>query len=209
MLSHRSTIILAVGAALLSIIFMRQLRELKVISYIFILTMIIFLCLLFAELQVGGGDITTTPDDLTVSYDYHMVTAFSIIVFAYNIQFMVFPAYTELRNRSNFRFAQASIQSILIETFMYVAIGLIAILMFGPDAVKPDILENMALRDGAISLSIRGIFCLVLIFDIPFIFFVTKEQSLVLHDEFVNQGFSKLTDKALSESKLKEDSLHY
>ena len=49
-LSHRSTSILVVGAALLSIIFMRQLRELKLISYIFMLTMFIFLGLLFAEL---------------------------------------------------------------------------------------------------------------------------------------------------------------
>ena len=175
------------------------------VSYVFILTMIVFLCLLFAELHVGGGEVSIAPDDLTMSNDYHVVTAFSIIVFAYNIQFLVFPAYTELRNRSNFRFAQASIQSILIETFMYVAIGMMAILMFGPDEVKPDILENMALRSGAISLSIRGIFCLVLILDIPFIFFATKEQSLVLHDEIVNQSFSRLTDKALSESKLKED----
>ena len=115
-----------------------------------------------------------------------MITALSIIVFAYNIQFLVFPAYTELQNRTNFRFGQASIQSILIETIMYIAIGLTAILMFGPDNVKQDMLENMALRGGAISLSIRGIFCLVLIFDIPFIFFATKEQSLVLHDELVN-----------------------
>ena len=187
MLSHRSTVILAVGAALLSIIFMRQLGELKVISYVFILTMVIFVCLLFAELQVGGGDESVTLEDLnTVSHDYHMITAFSIIVFAYNIQFLVFPAYTELQNRTNFRFGQASIQSILIETFMYISIGVIAVLMFGPENVKQDMLENMALRSGAISLSIRGIFCLVLIFDIPFIFFATKEQSLVLHDEILN-----------------------
>lgn len=115
-----------------------------------------------------------------------MITALSIIVFAYNIQFLVFPAYTELQNRTNFRFGQASIQSILIETFMYISIGVIAVLMFGPENVKQDMLENMALRGGAISLSIRGIFCLVLIFDIPFIFFATKEQSLVLHDEILN-----------------------
>ena len=79
------------------------------------------------------------------------------------------------------------------------AIGMVAILMFGPYDLKSDILENIAQRDGAISLSIRGIFCLVLIFDVPFLFFATKEQSLVLHDEIVNKSLSRLTDEAINE----------
>ena len=48
--SHRSFWILTVGAVLLSIIFMRQLRELKVISYIFMMIMLLFLGLLSLEL---------------------------------------------------------------------------------------------------------------------------------------------------------------
>ena len=138
--------------------------------------MLIFLGLLFIELQVGGGDITMSYEDMTrITFDHHLITAFSIIVFAYNIQFLVLPAYIELKNRSNFRFAQSSIWSILIETFLYLGIVLIAILMFGPGNIKPDILENMAMREGSLSLVIRGIFSLLLIFDVPFIFFATKE----------------------------------
>ena len=193
--SHRSFWILTVGAVLLSIIFMRQLRELKVISYIFMMIMLLFLGLLSLELHVGGGDLTMTYEDVTrVNFDHHLITAFSIVVFAYNIQFLVFPAYIELSDRSNFRFAQASIISILIETFMYMGIGLVAVVMFGPDNLKPDMLENMAMREGSLSLVIRGIFSLLLIFDVPFIFFATKEQSLVLHDELVNKSLSRLTE---------------
>ena len=161
--------------------------------------MLVFLGLLSVELQFGGGDLTMTYDDVTrVTFDHHLITAFSIIVFAYNIQFLVFPAYIELKKRSNSRFAQASIWSILIESFMYMGIGLIAVLMFGPANIKPDILENMAMREGSLSLVIRGIFSLLLIFDVPFIFFATKEQSLVMHDELVNKSLSRLTDEAIN-----------
>ena len=110
---------------------------------------------------------------------------------------MVFPAYVELNARSNARFAKASAQSIIIETIAYLAIGLVGILIFGVEQLKPDILDNMAMRDGAISLLIRFIFCLLLIFDVPFLFFATKEQSLVLHDEIVNGSLSKSTMEAV------------
>lgn len=76
-------------------------------------------------------------------------------------------------------------------------IGLVAVVMFGPDNLKPDMLENMAMREGSLSLVIRGIFSLLLIFDVPFIFFATKEQSLVLHDELVNKSLSRLTEESI------------
>ena len=158
--------------------------------------MFTFLALLVAELFDEGGDITLRFDDVKgIKFDHHLITAFSIIVFSYNIQFLVFPAFVELKHRSNARFAQASVYSIMIETFVYMATGLVTILMFGPNELKPDFLDNMATRDGALSLSIRGIFCLLLIFDVPFLFFATKEQSLVLHDEIVNHSLSRQTDE--------------
>ena len=128
-----------------------------------------------------------------MKYDAHLVTAFSIIILAYNVQFLVFPAYVELKNRNEARFAKSSLWSIIIETMTYMVTGFTAILMFGPNDIKPDILENMAQRDGMLSVLIRVIFCLLLIFDVPFLFFATKEQSLVLHDEIVNHSLSEYT----------------
>ena len=88
----------------------------------------------------------------------------------------------------------ASIWSILTETFVYLTTGFAVVLMFGLDNLKPDMLDNMAERNDTTSLAIRVIFCLLLIFDVPFLFFATKEQSLVFHDELVNQSLSRNTD---------------
>lgn len=201
-MSHRATAILIVGASLLSVIFMRQLHELKWISYFFMFIMFSFLGLLVVELQYGGANHALTIDNVKVSkFDHHTVTAFSIIIFAYNIQFLVFPAFAELKNRTNARFSVASGWSHLVETFAYISIGLIAIVMFGPESIKPDMLENLAERPGFFSLLTRAIFCLLLIFDVPFLFFATKVQSLVLHNEVVNQSIEKQMEAKLQQKK--------
>ena len=140
------------------------------------LIMFTFLGLLVAELFAEGGVIALTHDDVkSPKFDHHLITSFSIIVFSYNIQFLVFPAFVELKNRTNLRFAKASALSILIETFVYSSTGLVTILTFGMEELKPNFLDNMAKRDGGLSLTIRGIFCLLLILDVPFLFFATKE----------------------------------
>ena len=194
-LAHKAATIIFVGILLLSVIFMRKLRELKQLSYIFMAVMVLFFGLFIAELFINGGNVALSYSDVNhVKFDHRLITAFSIIVFTYVVQFQVFPAFTELKNRSNERFAKASIVSVVIETAAYLLIGLTAILMFGPDQLKPDVLDNLATRPGTLSIAIRLVFCLLLIFDVPFLFFATKEQSLVLHDELINHSISKRID---------------
>lgn len=83
----------------------------------------------------------------------------------YNMQFLVFPAFAALEKRTNSRFAKASILSIAIETVFYMLTGFLVMLMFAPGEIKDDFLKNMALRTGAVSVVIRAMFCLLLIFD--------------------------------------------
>lgn len=103
----------------------------------------------------------------------------------------MFPSYTELKKRSNERFAQASIASVAIETAVYFIIGLSAILMFGPEDIKPSVLDNLATRPGALSIASRVVLSLLLVLYVPFLFFATKEQSLVLHEEIVNKSLAR------------------
>ena len=97
--------------------------------------------------------------------DYHLITAFSIIIMSYNMQFLVFPAFAALEKRTNSRFAKASLWSIGIETVAYLLTGFLVVLMFAPDEIKADFLDNLALKTGAVSIIARVMFCLLLIFD--------------------------------------------
>ena len=102
---------------------------------------------------------------------------------------MVFPAYVELENRSNERFSKASMLTILIYSVAVSSVSIIAVLLFGKE-LKPDLLDNMAEKSGGLSIFIRTVYCFVLLFHLPYIFFTCKEYTLVMYDEIVNKAIS-------------------
>ena len=95
---------------------------------------------------------------------------------------MVFPAYTELDNRSNSRFAWSSAISIVIYTVALISTGIVSVLLFGKE-LKPDLLDNVATRKSGVSIFLRCVYCLILLFHLPYIFFTVKEYTLVMYDE--------------------------
>lgn len=108
---------------------------------------------------------------------------------------MVFPAYVELENRTNRRFLWASFWSIIIYSTALVATGFIAVYMFGSQ-VRPDLLDNISTKAGSVSVMVRTIYCFVLLFHLPYIFYTTKEYTLVLYDEITTKSLSiHLNDK--------------
>lgn len=88
----------------------------------------------------------------------------------------------------------ASIMSFSIDATVYIWLSLAAIFLFGPH-LKEDMLDNMVQLGGVISPMLRILFSLILVLDIPFMFFATKEQSLVMHDELVNRSISRHCDR--------------
>lgn len=121
------------------------------------------------------------------------------------MQFLVFPAYLELKDRSNSRFSTASTGSISIETIFYIFIGFFGLILLGPDPIKADFLKNMSDRPGVISFIIRLLFCLLIMLDMPFMYMATKEQGLVIHDEIVNNSISKRTELIMEAKAVKKD----
>lgn len=149
---------------------------------------------------------TIDLEDLSrVKVDAHLVSAFSIIVFAYSTQFIVFPSYAELEKRSTERFSYVSLISVGILNTAYLATAVCGVLLFG-SATSPDLLENIATKTGSISLVIRLTYIVVLLFHIPYVFFATKEYTLVMYDEVLNRSLSTHLEEKLADFyKVKED----
>ena len=125
--------------------------------------------------------------------DYHVLTSVSIFIFAYSMQFMVFPAYAELENRSTTRFAWTSLYMILIYTACLLSTAFISIFLFGKN-IEPDLLENLVMRSGRISVFIRIAYTCVLLLHLQYYFFAIKEYVLVTYDEIVNKSISILVE---------------
>ena len=87
---------------------------------------------------------TINFDELSrVKLDSNLLTAFSITIFAYALQFMVFPSYTELEKRSNERFQKSYLLACCINSTCYMIVAIAALLMFG-GGTKSNFLVNMS-----------------------------------------------------------------
>ena len=117
------------------------------------------------------------------------MTAISIFIFSYNYQFMVFPAYTELEKRTSARFYRASQIATSIYVLSFSICAVVGVLLFGR-SVHTDILSSIAQRSGKVSVFMRISYSCMLLMQIPYYFFASKEYVLVLFDEITYKSMS-------------------
>ena len=203
-LVSRSAAICMIGLLQLPIVFKKQLAELKIVSYLFLVVTIFFICLLAFELVSREEQVADLNDLLTVKADHHLVTAISILVFAFSIQFMTFPTYAELEKRTSRRYGTVSIVSTTMYGGTFAITAIIGVLMFGKD-VDPDLLSNIAKIPGRVSVMLRVAYCFILLFHIPYYFFTVKEYTLVIFDELFNRSMSTHLEQKLADSLDKKD----
>ena len=197
MLSVRATNVLFIGGLALFFIFKRRLEELRSISYVFLTVLGLFITLLVMELARDDGSKKLPFDEMAaIKVDSHLLTAISILLFAYSFQFIVFPCYSELENRSNWRFEQASLWGLLIYTTAMIVTGITGVLLFGAE-VKSDLLLNIGEKAGGLSIFIRIIYCIILVFHLPYIFFALKEYVLVMYEEISSSTLSNHLESKL------------
>lgn len=87
--------------------------------------------------------------------------------------------------------------SLLVCMVIYIMVGMISLQIFGSGITK-DILQNIALEDGHIeSYVLRGMYLVILVVGIPYLFVVGKESVLIVVEEYLNKTVSKALDKRL------------
>lgn len=201
LITSRNSAIVFVGVVQLAVIFKRQLVELKPISYIFLGIVVAFIGLISFELGTNLDAVVDTVnlDDISqIKFDSHLLTAVSIILFAYSVQFMVFPAFVELEKRTTERFTQASFIQSVILYISYIVVSVICVLLFGAETSN-DLLVDVSKRPGAVSILIRMAYCILLFGHIPYFFFAVKEYILVAIDEVLYRSLTTNLEQKLSE----------
>jgi hypothetical protein len=116
---------------------------------------------------------------------------------------MIFPIYNKLKVRTNHYMSVSILTACLLCTFLYSTFAVACGQIFGETLTsgeaKFNVMANinvMYLNDSRtsilyLSLVLRIIFTLLLIFHIPFIFFVAKEGFLIMVDELSRNTISK------------------
>lgn len=98
---------------------------------------------------------------------------------------MLFTSYEELEKRSTERYTQANMIYMLMQTIIFATISIVSMLLFGTD-LSNNLLSDLALRAGAMSVIMRTAFCFLLFCQIPYFFIALKEYALAAIDEVLN-----------------------
>ena len=77
-----------------------------------------------------------------------------------------------------------------------ISTGVTGVLLFGA-TVKTDLLLNIGEKAGGLSIFIRIIYCFILVFHLPYIFFALKEYVLVMYQEIVDNTLSNHLESKL------------
>ena len=161
----------------------------KIVSYMLASIVLLFIVVMMIELGTNRGEIADLSDVTTFKPSLSVITSINIMIFAFSVQFMVLPAYSELENRSTERFSKVSIVSSTLYTIAFLSLGLVGVLMFGSD-IDSDFLINLSHRHNPVSVICRASYILVLMFHIPYFFFAVKEYMLVIYDEIESRSLS-------------------
>ncbi len=106
-----------------------------------------------------------------------------------------------MKDKSNENGLKAVSLAIFISMFIYISLSLLGIYTFGSN-IKHDLLDNVGENGYSWeSIIISICFLLVIIFHIPFIFFVGKEAFLIVVDELDRRSISSLLDEQLTNIK--------
>ena len=163
----------------------------KSISYVFLTVLLLFITLLVVDLGRDSGSQQVPFADLaSMKVDSQLPTALSIFIFSYTFQFMVFQSYVELENRTNWRMEQASMISQFIYSGALITTGITGVLLFG-SSIKSDLLANIGSRSSGLSIFVRNLYAVLLMFHLPYIFFALKEYVLVMYDEVTSNTLTK------------------
>ena len=178
--------------------------EIPFLSYTLLSCVLLFIILMGFDLAEGDEQVQPLKDFKFPIHSYEIITSISILTVAFSYQTCVFPAYTAMQDKSTDRFLISSGITLVFCAFVYIALGLICLAMFGSE-LQSNVLLNMSTRPGYASIFIRLIFSLVLVAHIPYVFFSVKEAYLVLIDEIWHKSVSEKLEAKIQASLIKEE----
>lgn len=194
-------LLLAIG--LLPVIFKKELKEMKIISYLLFGSVLFFIFFLGFQLANHGmekwnGNYPGPYPYYQIDWGWNSVASFSVFLCAYNFSFVEFPLYHALGpDRSKEKMLKAIGMGMIETTLIYASCGMIAIYLFGC-SIKDNVLDNLNGETSVISYIIRLSFMILLACHIPYVFFLGKEGGCIVVDELMTKSMSKSLEKRIN-----------
>ena len=195
-MESKITYILALTLFLLPVLLKRNLSELKFQSRILFFGIITLLIVLFIK-QFEDTDIDRSaahigPDD----YAEKFIDAINITITSYGFVINLFPIQSQMKDKKQSSVLLAVLLALLFCVFSYSLLTKLAINIYGENNIQQSIFDNLKQDSGILSVGIRGIFLVIFICNIPYLFFPGKLSILNILQEYRFRCFSKSLERA-------------
>ena len=190
MFAQRTFYVLMVALILIPFLIKKAMSEMPIISYLLFISVLLFILITGIDLATSETPTYDLHDYLKPRWSTEIISSISILALSFYYQTGVFPAYSSMENKSTHNFMMSGASANLICALVYITLGVLCLAMFGSE-LQSDVLLNMATRPGISSIILRLVFAFLLMMHIPYVFFTTKDASLVLIDELQRSTISE------------------
>lgn len=181
----------------------KDIKEIEALAYLLAVCVSLFFLLSLNLLIFNEG---FTPDhkfaDINIAWPEgfdRMVLGVGTVMVAYNYQQNLFPIFDSLKDKKKEVYLKGSVIGLSFCTVIYTGVTLVGIALFG-EYLDSSVLDNFGTILTASGRPfweaglIQGLFVILLMFHIPFIFFSGKEAVLIIVDEMDRGSISKMLE---------------
>lgn len=177
------------GVLLLAVVVKKHISELKSAGFILLAGVLLFILFLFIKLCKGEGEDISNYDMSEVHFNMKLLANIPTLLLSYGFQSAFFPAYNSLKVKTDGNIMKATVLSFLICFTIYMLIIIISMFMYG-DKIAENILVNVGESNDAYSIILQIIFLIIAAMHIPIVYYIGKENVLIIVDEITRRSYS-------------------
>lgn len=187
-----------------TVFYKRELHELKWVSLLLFSSFIIFVLIVIIMSMTGFtrsvNPIDPEDDDEIPTLKNQVIGVYAMVT-AMGFSQMIFPLYKTIKYKTKSYMTKATIIAFVLCSIIYSSFAIACVKIFG-DTIsdgKFNVMNNinaMYKNDKTeamfvVTLVLRTIFTCLLVFHVPFIFFISKESMLTIFDEWTRGSIAK------------------
>jgi len=111
------------------------------------------------------------------------------LILSYGFQSAFFPAYNSLKHKNDRNGMKATFGAFTICFISYLSITLVALFTYG-DHIEENILTNIGESNDVFAIFLQIIFLVISAMHIPIVYYIGKENVLIIVDEIVRKSYS-------------------
>jgi amino acid permease len=149
----------------------------------------LFIIILTIRLAEGKGEDTSDYNMSKIHWNIDLLANIPTLILSYSFQSAFFPAYNSLKQKNDRNGMKATFGAFTICFVIYVSIIVVSMLTYG-DKIEENILTNVGESSDVLSILLQIIFLIISAMHIPMVYFIGKENVLIIFDEIARKSYS-------------------